>query len=126
MAAVALTQLARELTVEVMTGVVEVLVPRLDPASELSVRQGVVETVFCITEELGLAVVRVRDATSALAELQQLLGLDLGVTAGTARIRPGMEIDQARLQHYLQHKLQLSGTSTQYQVPGTSSPLQAS
>ena len=77
-------------------------------------------------EQLGLAVVRVRDATSALAELQQLLGLDLGVTAGTARIRPGMEIDQARLQHYLQHKLQLSGTSTQYQVPGTSSPLQAS
>ena len=63
-------------------------------------------------EQLGLAVVRVRDATSALAELQQLLGLDLGVTAGTARIRPGMEIDQARLQHYLQHKLQLSGTST--------------
>ena len=77
-------------------------------------------------EQLGLAVVRVRDATSALAELQQLLGLDLGVTAGTARIRPGMEIDQERLQHYLQHKLQLSGTSTQYQVPGTSSPVQAS
>lgn len=73
-------------------------------------------------EQLGLAVVRVRDATSALAELQQLLGLDLGVTAGTARIRPGMEIDQARLQHYLQDKLQLSGTSTKYLVPAPHHP----
>ena len=56
MAAVTLTQLAQEVTVEVMSVVVERLVPRLEPSSSLAVRQGVQETLFCLTEHLGLAV----------------------------------------------------------------------
>ena len=57
MAAITLTQLALKLTVEVMSGVVEELVPRLEASSSLAVRQGVMETLFCVTDQLGLAVV---------------------------------------------------------------------
>ena len=35
--------------------------------------------------------------------------VDLGVTAGTSRIRRGMEIDEARLETYMAEKLNISG-----------------
>ena len=140
MAAVALTQVARELTVEVMTGVVELLVPRLDPASELSVRQGVVETVFCVTEELGLAVVpyivllvvpvlgamsdsdsKVRLlATTTFASLVRLMPLDGGVPEPenlSADLRRRKEEEKEFLSQLLDSK-----TAVQFRV---SVPVQA-
>ena len=58
MAAVAMSQLAKLLIVEVMTAVVEQLLPGLEQVNtELRVRQGVVETLHCLAEELELAMV---------------------------------------------------------------------
>ena len=58
---------------------------------------------------MGISTIKVNDVTSALGELQTLLQVDLGVTAGTSRIRRGMEIDQASLERYLSDKLNISG-----------------
>ena len=58
---------------------------------------------------MGISTIKVNDVTSALGELQTLLQVDLGVTAGTSRIRRGMEIDQASLERYLADKLNISG-----------------
>ena len=58
---------------------------------------------------MGISTIKVNDVTSALGELQTLLEVDLGVTAGTSRIRRGMEIDEARLETYLAEKLNISG-----------------
>lgn len=56
---------------------------------------------------LGIATIKVNDVPSALVQLQTLLDIDLGVTAGTSRIRKGMEIDQDSLKAYLTGKLNL-------------------
>ena len=52
-------------------------------------------------EELGIATIKVNDVPSALVQLQNILGMDLGITEGTSRIRKGMEIDQTSLKAYL-------------------------
>ena len=41
------------------------------------------------------------DVSSALVELQQVTGLNLGHIEGTSKIRKGMEIDEVRLKEYL-------------------------
>ena len=58
-------------------------------------------------DQLGIATIKVSDVPSALVKLQNMLGIDLGVTAGTSRIRKGMEIDQDSLKTYLTGKLKL-------------------
>ena len=58
-------------------------------------------------EELGIATIKVNDVPSALVQLQNILGMDLGITEGTSMIRKGMEIDQASLKAYLTGKLKL-------------------
>ena len=60
---------------------------------------------------LGIATIKVNDVPSALVQLQTLLDIDLGVTAGTSRIRKGMEIDQDSLKAYLTGKLNLPNGS---------------
>ena len=62
-------------------------------------------------EQLGIATIKVNDVPSALVQLQTLLDIDLGVTAGTSRIRKGMEIDQDSLKAYLTGKLNLPNGS---------------
>ena len=42
----------------------------------------------------------VKDVVSALAELQSLVSVDLGVTPGTSGVRRGMEIDQEKLTQF--------------------------
>jgi len=51
--------------------------------------------------KLGIQTIKVNDVSSALAELQELLGLDLGHRPGTSPVRPGMELDPEPLKDYL-------------------------
>jgi len=57
MAAYTLTTTAKMLTVQVMTMVVEHLVPCLEDNSVLSVRQGVIETIHTLSEQLEISIV---------------------------------------------------------------------
>ena len=52
-------------------------------------------------EALGVTTVLVRQQAAAVAELQQVLGRDLGHVLGTERVRRGMELDTAAVAAYL-------------------------
>ena len=47
--------------------------------------------------------------TSALVELQNIVGVDLNMTPGTGRVRHGMEISTEKLEQYLSQKHGISG-----------------
>jgi TATA-binding protein-associated factor len=57
MAAQAIAALAQHLTLDVMTSIVETLLPCLEDALNLRVRQGAIESLSCLIDQLGLAVV---------------------------------------------------------------------
>ena len=58
MTAVTLAQLANHLTLDTMTAVVEQLVPQLEhPSCDLNTRQGIMETIYCLSEQLQLSLV---------------------------------------------------------------------
>ena len=48
------------------------------------------------------------DVPSALAELQNVMEMDLGHIPGTSKIRKGMDIDQESLKKYLVERLKLN------------------
>ena len=48
------------------------------------------------------------DVPSALAELQNVMEMDLGHIQGTSKIRKGMDIDQDSLKKYLVERLNLN------------------
>ena len=53
-------------------------------------------------KELEITPIHVKDVSSALTDLQNLLGIDLGHTEGTTlNFRKGMEIDKGAVKEYL-------------------------
>lgn len=59
-------------------------------------------------KELEITPIHVKDVSSALSELQNVLGIDIGYTPGTTlHIRKGMDIDQEAVKNYLSINLGL-------------------
>lgn len=59
-------------------------------------------------KEAGIGTILVTSVPSALEQLQEVVGLDLGHVPGTCKVRGGMELDNERLKEYMVTNYQLT------------------